>query len=101
VGLELVDDQPMEDRALTQAPQLRALGATLGTEVLGIDLSKPPEADTFAGIQAPLPSIRCWSFGIRTWVAPELAAFGRRFGAPPAPRADQVSPRRLSGSFLG
>jgi alpha-ketoglutarate-dependent taurine dioxygenase len=37
---------------MTQAPQLRALGAALGTEVLGIDLSKPLEAGTFAGIQA-------------------------------------------------
>ena len=37
---------------MTQTPQLRALGAALGTEALGIDLSKPLEADTFAWIGA-------------------------------------------------
>jgi len=36
---------------MTQAPQLRRLGAALGTEVLMIDLSKPLEADTFAWIR--------------------------------------------------
>jgi alpha-ketoglutarate-dependent taurine dioxygenase len=50
VGLEPVDDHG--GSSMTQAPHLRALGAALGTEVLGIDLSKPLEADTFAGIQA-------------------------------------------------
>ena len=37
---------------MTPAPQLRPLGAALGTEVLGIDLSKPLDAGIFAGIQA-------------------------------------------------
>ena len=37
---------------MIQTPQLRALGAALGTEAVGIDLSKPLEADTFAWIQA-------------------------------------------------
>ena len=30
---------------MTQAPQLRPLGAALGTEVLGIDLAKPLEQE--------------------------------------------------------
>jgi hypothetical protein len=38
--------------AMTRAPQLRPLGAALGTEALGIDLSTPPDADTFAWIHA-------------------------------------------------
>jgi len=37
-------------------PQLRALGAALGNEALGIDLSKPLEQKTFAWIQAALPT---------------------------------------------
>jgi len=37
---------------MTQAPRLRSLGAVLGTETLGIDLSKPLDAGTFAWIQA-------------------------------------------------
>jgi alpha-ketoglutarate-dependent taurine dioxygenase len=37
---------------MTQAPQLRALGAALGTEALEIDLSKPLDAGTFAWIEA-------------------------------------------------
>ena len=36
---------------MTQAPQLRHLGPALGTEVLGIDLSKPLEEGTFTWIQ--------------------------------------------------
>jgi hypothetical protein len=33
---------------MTQIPQLRPLGPALGTEALGIDLSKPLAEDTFA-----------------------------------------------------
>ena len=67
---------------MTQAPQLRALGAALGTEVLGIDLSKPLEAGTFAGIQATFAEHPVLVFRDQDLGAPELAAFGRRFGAP-------------------
>src|SRR6266852_4908534 len=67
---------------MTQAPQLRALGAALGTEVLGIDLSKPLEAGTFAGIQAAFAEHPVLVFRDQDLDAPELAAFGRRFGAP-------------------
>src|SRR5437879_2259306 len=67
---------------MTQKPQLRALGATLGTEILGIDLSKPLEADTFAGIQAAFAEHPVLVFRDQDLGAPELAAFGRRFGAP-------------------
>ena len=33
---------------MTQAAQVRRLGAALGTEALEIDLSKPLDGDTFA-----------------------------------------------------
>src|SRR4029434_54289 len=50
VGVELSVNRGRS--AMTQAPQLRALSAALGTEALGIDLSKPLEAETLAWIHA-------------------------------------------------
>ena len=67
---------------MTQTPQLRPLGAALGTEVLGIDLSKPLEAGTFKEIQAAFAEHPVLVFRDQDLGAPELAAFGRRFGAP-------------------
>jgi alpha-ketoglutarate-dependent taurine dioxygenase len=67
---------------MTQAPQLRALGGALGTEVLGIDLSKPLETGTFAGIQATFAEHPVLVFRDQNLGALELAAFGRRFGLP-------------------
>src|SRR5207245_2115710 len=68
--------------AMTQAPRLCALGAALGTEALGIDLAKPLEADTFAWIQAAFAEHPVLVFRDQDLGAPELAAFGRRFGVP-------------------
>jgi taurine dioxygenase len=67
---------------MTHTPQLRALGDALGTEALGIDLSKPLEADTFAWIQAALAEHPVLVFRDQDLGAAELAAFGRRFGVP-------------------
>jgi taurine dioxygenase len=59
---------------MTQKPQLRALGAALGTEILGIDLSKPLEAETFAGIKAAFAEHPVLVFRDQDLGAPELAA---------------------------
>jgi len=67
---------------MAQAPQLLPLGAALGTEILGIDLSKPLEAGAFAGIQATFAEHPVLVFRDQDLGAPELAAFGRRFGVP-------------------
>ena len=67
---------------MTQTPQLRALGAALGTEALGIDLSKPLEESTFAWIQGVFAEHPVLVFRDQDLGAPELAAFGRRFGVP-------------------
>ena len=67
---------------MTQTPQLRPVGAALGTEVLGIDLSKPLEANTFAGIRAAFAEHPVLVFRDQDLGARELAAFGRRFGTP-------------------
>ena len=64
---------------MTQTPQLRPLGATLGTEVLGIDLSNLDEG-TFAWIQRAFADHPVLVFRDQDLGAPELAAFGRRFG---------------------
>src|SRR2546428_2635366 len=67
---------------MTQTSQLRPLGAALGTEVLGIELSKPLDAGTFAGIRAAFAEHPVLVFRDQNLGAPELAAFGRRFGVP-------------------
>src|SRR5437763_14176170 len=68
--------------AMTQAPQLRPLGAALGTEVIGFDLAKPLEPDTFIWITAAFAEHPVLVFRDQDLGAPELAAFGRRFGVP-------------------
>ena len=90
----------MEDQPMTQTPQLRPLGAALGTEVLGIDLSKPLEAEHLR--RDPGGLCRASRAGLPR--SGPGCARSRRLRPPlrraaPA-RADQVSPRRLSGSFL-
>jgi len=67
---------------MTQTPQLRPLGPALGTEALGIDLSKPLGEDTFAWIQDVFAEHPVLVFRNQDLGALELAAFGRRFGAP-------------------
>ncbi len=64
------------------SPQLRPLGATLGTEALGIDLSRPLDEATFAWIADAFAGHAVLVFRDQNLGAPELAAFGRRFGVP-------------------
>src|SRR5438093_4114365 len=66
----------------TQAPQVRALGATLGTEVIGIDLSTPLDESTFAWIHSAFAEHPVLVFRNQNLDAHALAAFGRRFGVP-------------------
>ena len=63
------------------SPQLRPLGETLGTEALGIDLSRLDDA-TFAWIEQAFAEHPVLVFRDQNLGAAELAAFGRRFGAP-------------------
>ena len=67
---------------MTNAPQLRPLGEALGTEALGIDLSRMVDDGTFAWIEQAFAEHRVLVFRNQQLGAPELAAFGRRFGAP-------------------
>jgi taurine dioxygenase len=67
---------------VTLSPQLRPLGETLGTEALGIDLSRPLDAATFAWVADAFAAHPVLLFRGQNLGAAELAAFGRRFGVP-------------------
>src|SRR5205807_10380200 len=66
---------------MTQSPELRPLGEALGTEAVGVNLSRLDDA-TFAWVEEafakhPVPVFRDQKLG-----PPDLAAFGQRFGTP-------------------
>jgi taurine dioxygenase len=63
-------------------PELRSLGHALGTEALGIDLSRPLDDATFAWIERAFAEHPVLVFRDQNLGAAELAAFGRRFGVP-------------------
>src|SRR5246127_235956 len=62
-------------------PELRSLGETLGTEALGVDLSKLDDP-TFAWIQQAFAEHPVLVFRDQHLGAGDIAAFGRRFGTP-------------------
>ena len=66
---------------MPQSPQLRPLGESFGTEAVGVDLSRLDDA-TFAWIRQSFAEHPVLVFRDQTLGAAELAAFGRRFGAP-------------------
>jgi taurine dioxygenase len=67
---------------MSNAPELRPLGETLGTEALGVDLSGPIDEPTFAWIAQAFAEHPVLVFRDQHLGAAELAAFGRRFGVP-------------------
>ena len=67
---------------MTNTPQLRPLGETLGTEALGMDLSKALDDANFAWIAHAFAEHPVLVFRDQNLGAAELAAFGRRFGTP-------------------
>jgi taurine dioxygenase len=67
---------------MTNRPQLRPLGETLGTEALGIDLAEPLDEATFAWVAQAFAEHPVLVFRDQDLGAGELAAFGRRFGTP-------------------
>jgi taurine dioxygenase len=64
------------------APQLRRLGAALGAEVQGVDLSQPLDEETFAWIGRAFAEEPVLVFRDQHLGAGDIAAFGRRFGKP-------------------
>ena len=67
---------------MNNAPELRPLGEALGTEVRGVDLSQPIDEPAFAWIARAFAEHAVVVFRDQHLGAAELAAFGRRFGAP-------------------
>ena len=67
---------------MTNAPQLRPLGETLGTEALGVDLAKPMDAATSAWVVHAFAEHPVLVFRDQNLGAAQLADFGRRFGVP-------------------
>jgi alpha-ketoglutarate-dependent taurine dioxygenase len=66
---------------MSQSPELRPLGEALGTEAVGVDLSRLDDA-TFAWVKDAFAEHPVLVFRDQTLGAPEIAAFGRRFGVP-------------------
>ncbi|HEX3861211.1 MAG TPA: TauD/TfdA family dioxygenase [Stellaceae bacterium] len=66
---------------MAAAPQLRPLGETLGTEAIGVDLSHLDD-DTFTWIERAFAEHPVLVFRNQKLDARDIAAFGRRFGAP-------------------
>jgi taurine dioxygenase len=67
---------------MINSPQLRALGDTLGTEALGIDLAKPLDEATCDWVVGAFAEHPVLVFRGQDLGAHEIAAFGRRFGTP-------------------
>lgn len=67
---------------MTATPQLRPLGEALGTEALGVDLSKPLDEATFAWIAQAFSEHPVLVFRDQDLDPSALAGFGRRFGTP-------------------
>ena len=78
-------------------PELRPLGQALGTEALGIDLSKPLDDATFAWIEKAFADHPVLVFRNQNLGAEELAAFGRRFGRPRRIRWSITATRKSRG----
>src|ERR1700739_4125387 len=69
-------------KPMNNAPELRPLGETLGTEAPGVDLSHPIDEPTFTWIAQVFAEHPVLVFRDQQLGAAELAAFGRRFGTP-------------------
>ena len=67
---------------MAQQLELRPLGAALGMEALGVDLSQPLDEATFAWVARAFAENPVLVFRNQDLAATELAAFGRRFGVP-------------------
>jgi taurine dioxygenase len=67
---------------VSNTPQLRPLGETLGTQALGIDLSQPLDEAEFDWVAHAFAEHPVLVFREQDLGAGELAAFGRRFGTP-------------------
>ena len=89
-----VNIAPDKAKTGTAAPfQVRRLGASLGAEILGVDLKAPMDDDAFAAFEAALVEHKVLAVRDQFLTTEQHVAFSRRFGEL------EVHPMRPQGQF--
>jgi len=89
-----VNVTPGQAKTAAAAPfQVRRLGASLGAEILGVDLKAPIDDDAFAAFEAALVEHKVLAVRDQFLTTEQHVAFSRRFGAL------EVHPMRPQGKF--
>jgi len=89
-----VNISPGQAKTTAAAPfQVRRLGASLGAEILGVDLKAPMDDDAFAAFEAALVEHKVLAVRDQFLTTEQHVAFSRRFGEL------EVHPMRPQGQF--
>ena len=89
-----VNVTPGQTKTAAAAPfQVRRLGASLGAEILGVDLKAPMDDDAFAAFEAALVEHKVLAVRDQFLTTEQHVAFSRRFGEL------EVHPMRPQGQF--
>jgi taurine dioxygenase len=89
-----VNVTPGQAKSAAAAPfQVRRLGASLGAEILGVDLKAPMDDDAFAAFEAALVEHKVLAVRDQFLTTEQHVAFSRRFGEL------EVHPMRPQGQF--
>ena len=89
-----VNVTPGQAKTAAAAPfQVRRLGASLGAEILGVDLKAPMDDDAFAAFEAALVEHKVLAVRDQFLTTEQHVAFSRRFGEL------EVHPMRPQGQF--
>jgi taurine dioxygenase len=89
-----VNVAPGQAKTAAAAPfQVRRLGASLGAEILGVDLKAPMDDDAFAAFEAALVEHKVLAVRDQFLTTEQHVAFSRRFGEL------EVHPMRPQGQF--
>lgn len=70
----------MAQSAVLDKTTIRRLGPALGAEVIGVDLARPLDAPSFAGLRAALQEHHMLCFRDQSLTEPQQIAFSERFG---------------------
>jgi taurine dioxygenase len=88
-----VNVAPEEPKTRAAPFQVRRLGASLGAEILGVDLKAPMDDDAFAAFEAALVEHKVLAVRDQFLTTEQHVAFSRRFGEL------EVHPMRPQGKF--
>src|SRR4029453_13355755 len=90
-----------EEQAMIGTPTLRSIEGTFAAEALGIDLTRPLDAEALAWIEQAFAAHPVLVFPDQDLGPRELAAFGRCFGKPKLHSlVDYLHPEYPGGSWL-